>query len=266
MGFFYSVVSRRKTMVAAFRSWNSYWAFATAIQHRTRFIHDRRVRTFLSTIAKTIDSRTITLPVNRLAWRAQLGHDWEEREQDGHKYEEPVPFRSERMKPIPFSAHEGRVNPRGIPCLYAANNKETAVAEVRPWLGALVSVARLKVKRELKLVDCVRDDGISHEIWFEEPPPEERNQIVWRAIGHAFSDPVSPDPAIAEYAPTQVLAEQFKSLGFDGVVYQSRLSKGTNLAVFDLEAFSVLDVHLIPVKGVSYEIGESRKSYTVKHA
>jgi hypothetical protein len=253
-------------MVAAFHSWKSYGAFAAAIQHRTRFIYDRRVRMFLNTVAKTIDSRIITLPINKVAWRAQLGHDWEERKLDGHNYDEPVPFGAERMKPIPLGAHEGRVNPRGIPCLYAANNMETAVAEVRPWLGALVSVAKLKVKRELKLVDCVRDDGISHEIWFEEPPPEERNKIVWRAIGHAFSDPVSPDPANAEYAPTQVLAEQFRSLGFDGVVYKSRLGKGTNLALFDLEALSVVDVHLIPVKGVSYEIGESRKSYTVKHA
>jgi hypothetical protein len=252
-------------MVTAFRSWNSYWAFARAIRSRARFIHDRRVRSFLSTVAKTIDSRTITFPVNKVAWRAQLGHDWQEQVQDGHTFDEPVPFSQERMKPMPSSAHEGRVNPRGIPCLYAANNKETAVAEVRPWLGALVSVARLKVKRELKLVDCVRDDGIENEIWFEEPPPEERNEIVWRAIGRAFSDPVSPDPGIAEYAPTQVLAEQFKSLGFDGLVYRSRLSKGTNLAVFDLNALEILDVHLVPVKAVRYEIGETQKSYTVRH-
>lgn len=208
----------------------------------------------------------MSLAANRVAWRAQIGHRLEELEQDGHKYDEPAPFLPERMKPLRNSAHEGRVNPRGIPCLYAASNKETAVAEVRPWLGALVSVARLKLVRELKLVDCTQDDGIEYEIWFEEPEVEERNQIVWRAIGHAFSDPVSPDPGIAEYAPTQVLAELFRSLGYDGLVYRSRLGKGTSLAVFDLDALDVLDVHLIPVKSVSYEIGEPRKSFSVKHS
>ncbi len=207
----------------------------------------------------------MVLPAGKVAWRAQLGYRLEEREQDGVTFDEPAPYAPERMKPLRSSAHEGRVNPRGIPCLYAASNKETAVAEVRPWLGALVSVARLSVSRELRLVNCSGDKGIEHEIWFEEPPPEERNEIVWRAIGHAFSDPVSPDPSVAEYAPTQVLAEQFRKNGYDGLVYRSRLGGGTNLAVFDIDALDILDVHLFPVKVVHYEIGESQKSYAVKH-
>lgn len=35
----------------------------------------------------------------------------------------------------------GRLNPTGIPYLYLSSDKETAIAEVRPWMGANVTVA-----------------------------------------------------------------------------------------------------------------------------
>lgn len=252
-------------MATPFKSWNSYWAFSNAVRHKSRFIHDRAVRAFLRTVAETAKSRAMVLPVGKTTWRAQLGHSFEEREQDGVKYNEPVPFPLERMKPLRSSAHEGRVNPRGIPCLYAANNKETAVSEVRPWLGSLVSVARMRVAKELHLVNCSGDQGIEFELYFEQPPPAERTEVVWRAIGRDFSYPVSPDPAIAEYAPTQVIAEQLRNHGYDGVVYTSRLGRGFNIALFDLDALEIVDIHLYPVNAVRYEIGDVQKSYVVKH-
>jgi RES domain-containing protein len=42
------------------------------------------------------------------------------------------------MKPIPKWQGEGRANPRGIPVLYLATHRETALAEVRPWIGAVI--------------------------------------------------------------------------------------------------------------------------------
>lgn len=41
------------------------------------------------------------------------------------------------MKPLSNSASEGRANPKGIPYLYVATDKETAMSEVRPSLGAI---------------------------------------------------------------------------------------------------------------------------------
>ncbi len=168
------------------------------------------------------------------------------------------------MKPQNYVAQEGRVNPRGIPCLYAATNKETAVAEVRPWLGALVSVAQLTPQKSLRLVNCSEGHESKFDLYLEEPSHEIREQAVWRAIGRAFSEPVSPDPGVAEYAPTQVLAEHFKRHGYDGVIYRSNLGAGYNIATFDINALEVIDVRLYPVKAVRYEIGEVQNSYVVK--
>lgn len=239
--------------------------FSSAIRYRTRFLHDENVKLFLRAVADSSERRCCVLPANKALWRAQLGHDLEKRSQDDHEWDEPSPFAAHRMKPLRDQAHEGRVNPRGIPCLYAANIKETAVAEIRPWLGALVSVAQLRIVRDLRLVDCSEGHDSKFDIYFEEPAPDEREKNVWRAIGRAFSNPANPDPAIAEYAPTQVLSEQFRQQGYDGVAYQSKLGTGFNVALFDLDLVEVVDVRLYPVKAVQYEIGDLENSYVVKH-
>ena len=247
-----------------FRTWNSFSAYSETVRYRTRFFHDQSVRDFLAAIAASVEGRVFELVQGKALWRAQVGHDLESRHQDDVIYEEPVPFRPERMKPLRCSAHEGRVNPRCIPCLYTASNVETAVAEARPWLGALVSVAQLTPLRTLRLVNCGEGHDGKFDFYFDEPSPKIREEAVWRAVGREFSKPVGPDQRVAEYAPTQVLAEHFKKLGHDGIVYKSKLGSGINLAFFDLDALAVHDVRLYPVKAVRVEVGEVQNSYVVK--
>lgn len=50
-------------------------------------------------------------------------------------------------------AKAGRANQAQQPVLYFANNRSTALAEVRPWKGASVAVAEVKMKRRLLLID-----------------------------------------------------------------------------------------------------------------
>lgn len=249
---------------AKFISWNAFWAFSQAVRYRSRFVHDRNVNGFLRAATASAAGRVVTIETGKALWRAQVGHDLDPRVQDGVEYDEPVPFSAERMRPLRYAAQEGRVNPRGIPCFYAATNKETAVSEVRPWLGALVSVAQLTPKKPLRLVNCSEGHESKFDLYLEEPDPEIREQAVWRAIGRAFSEPVSPDPGVAEYAPTQVLAEHFKRRGYDGVFYKSNLGSGYNIAAFEIDSLEVIDVRLYPVKAVRYEIGDIQNSYVVK--
>src|SRR2546430_9420770 len=84
---------------------------------------------------------------DRVLWRAQLGHGWDTITQEDDKFEVPGPFSPDRMKPLPHSAREGRVNPKGIPCLYLAADRDTAMAEGRPLLGSLGSVGQFKMMK-----------------------------------------------------------------------------------------------------------------------
>jgi hypothetical protein len=47
--------------------------------------------------------------------------------------------------------------------------------------------------------------------------------IAWAELNDAFSEPVTASHNLAEYAPTQIVAEPFKTIGHDGVIYKSGL-------------------------------------------
>lgn len=59
-------------------------------------------------------------------------------------------------------------------------------------------------------------------------------------IDRAFSRPVAPSDQSSDYIPTQIIAELFKSNGFDGVFYRNSLAEGLNLALFDISAATML--------------------------
>jgi RES domain len=69
---------------------------------------------------------------------------------------------------------------------------------------------------------------------------------------------------VAEYAPTQVLAEVFRNAGFDGVVYGSKLGKGKTIAIFDLTAAELVNCHLYRVEGVNLTFSETANPYFVQ--
>jgi RES domain-containing protein len=177
--------------------------------------------------------------------------------------EQDAAFGPLRMKPRRERANEGRANPKGVPCLYLANRSETAMSEVRPWVGALVSVAQFKTVKELKIVDCSVLHGQymklayldrtfdAHTSTMSAPSPNEVDNIVWAAIDGAFSQPVTSADDYADYAPTQILAELFRSEGYDGLAYKSAFGEvGYNIALFDIDSAIQLNGFLHSVEHV----------------
>nr|WP_267877655.1 RES domain-containing protein [Massilia frigida] len=134
-------------------------------------------------------------------------------EQDGVEYTDPAPFPAKRMKPLSNAAHEGRVNPKGIPCLYVANDRETAMSEVRPGVGAELSLAQLVLNREITLIDfSVGHEDVGTPFFFEEPTPKMREKAVWKQVEDAFS---KPEP-LAKLAERMKIAWQRKRKGGGG--------------------------------------------------
>jgi len=239
-----------------FKSWRSYWNFEQLIKHRTRYVHAPEVREFLEAVLATCRNRIETVPEAGFLWRAQLGHAWEPCCQDDECIDDvKVPHPPERMKPLTDRAVEGRANPKGIPYLYLATNRDTALAEVRPWIGSLVSVWQLKTVRALKVVNCTTDRR-GYPIYFKEPPPNKREESVWCDIDRAFAEPVNQGDDTADYVPTQIIAELFKSEGFDGVAYRSSLGGGHNIALFDLEAAELINGFLFELESICFKFTE----------
>jgi hypothetical protein len=220
--------------MSEFTSWRSYWDFRCAIGQRNRYFHDTEVQQFLDAVLATHHTRVEPIPAGRVLWRAQLGYEFWYLDEGGDQTEVPVPFNPKRMKPNPSFAREGRVNPKGIAYLYLTTERDTALAEVRPWIGSTSSVGQFRVKRDLTIVDCTTDKK-GTRIFLEEPTAELRETAVWTDIDRAFAEPVDLRDDVADYAPTQVLAELFKVNGCDGVEYRSSLGEGHNIALFDLD-------------------------------
>ena len=237
-----------------FKSWLDYRNFATSVMRERRYIRTPPQMQYVSEVLHTCASRQETLAAKTRLWRAQLGTDLVAfNSADGRmRVFLPTALKPERMKPLIDQAREGRANPKGIPYLYLATHQETAVAEVRPWIGLDVTVAVFELSREIHIVDAIADDQRTMT-YSGEPEPEERERAVWLDIDHAFSHPVTSAEDTAGYAPTQVIAEFFRENGFDGIAYGSSLGPGHNVVLFDVSAASLVDAEVVQIRGVKFE-------------
>jgi RES domain-containing protein len=241
--------------VPEFVSWRDYWVFSHEVIQQQRFLRTERGEAFLAAVAESSDRRVNHMPPGTELWRAQRGCNYTAEEDSGA--ERPVPFSAERMKPIADKAQEGRVNPKGIPCLYLANKPDTAISETRAGIGERVSLANFKTESPLRLVDCIH--GNRQPIYLEEPDSASKEGAVWTYMNRAFSMPVGRAEDRADYAPTQVLAELFRSLNFDGIIYRSAFGKdGYNVALFDMSVANPVSRWVYRVDDVEYKVSVDR--------
>ena len=224
----------------------SYGVFANRVIRNNRHFFDEDVQGFLDFIARSFPERVCTLPKDYQLWRAHLGYDTEPEIHDGEEYGEvSVPWGPTRMVPDATKVREGRANPRGIAYLYLSNSKETAMHEVRPWTGSVLSAAVFKTTQEQKLVDFSVFHGEKHpqislSSLFEEPTEDQIQKDVWISVDNAFSEPVPNNEDPTKYIPTQIIAELVKREGYDGIAYKSVFSDGFNIVLFDVNAVSLI--------------------------
>jgi RES domain-containing protein len=237
-----------------------YERFASRVTRSYRYRLDAEGENFLQTVLDTSTRRRRELPKGTRVWRAQLGAQppvSEERE-DGSVDIQYRALALERMKPLADSATEGRVNPKGIPVLYVATTPDTAMCEVRPSLASDISLAELQLDRALTLVDCTVASGRSIFSYAgRQVPAAEREEVVWHSINDAFTRPVDSSDRLADYAPTQVIAEAFRRAGIDGIIYRSGFGGGGhNIALFSLNDASALNVKLMHAVAVNFTFAD----------
>lgn len=252
----------------AWRGWDSYHKFAQSVKSDLRYVRSKPSNDFLDEVLASCARRKLVIRKDSIFWRARLGCDSVEVEQtDGEVtavYEQDRPYGAQGMKPIPNWQSEGRANPRGIPCLYVATTRDTALAEIRPWIGAFSSVAQLKVVRDLNVIDCSKHHEKNAFIKVFGDKTLSREDGIWIAIDRAFATPVGKDVESREYVATQILAELFKSASFDGIVYKSLLSEdGYNVALFNLNDADVINCALFTAKSIMFEFDDQHMQYFV---
>jgi RES domain-containing protein len=151
--------------------------------------------------------------------------------------------------PPSHKATHGRLNPVGIPYLYLANDIDTAVSEVRPWIGCQITVAEFALQHDVSVIN------FSNKVFTSVPSGDAAAaEFTWRElITSMFSMPFDPRDDTA-YMATQYIAERIKKEGFDGILYDSALNKdGYNLTLFHHEAAKPHRGFKVEVKSISYQ-------------
>ncbi len=240
---------RNKEKMKTFKNWNSYSEFADEVRYESRYIYSPKVEVFLDTLLETSRSCIKTLKKDYKLWRAKLGCNFNDENF-------AIPHKREKMVPLIDSAPEGRANPKGIPYLYLATTKETAMAEIKPYKGSKISVCEFSIQTDIKLIDFTLYE--THAICsLNEPTDENKLRNVWGEINNSFSKPIKSTDYSADYASTQIIAELFKNKGFDGIKFKSSLGEGHNIMLFDINNAEPQSFELYELKDISFEFKPS---------
>ena len=137
--------------------------------------------------------------------------------------------------PPPSKARAGRANTEDEVVLYAADQEATAVAEIRPWRGVLVSVAEIRTSETLHLVDLGHPMSLSNPFSDESPQYESELEDLLIAFGAELGRPLRRFDDSRDYLPCQKLVHRIRRSGlYDGIRYPSAMApRGTNLVIFD---------------------------------
>lgn len=114
-----------------------------------------------------------------------------------------------------------RANYKYIPYLYCASNPYTALVEVRPRIGSVLSIATIQVKEKITLLDFTLRD-LPKKM-------KEAKMNLFSDLSYLFSKPIAYEDDTLDYIPTQYIAEYAKSLGYDGIVFESSLTPEIHL-------------------------------------
>ena len=250
----------------SFTSHNAFRDFDRSVRGQFRYARTSKQAAFLDEVAKTGGKRVRGLKAGARFFRAQLGHSWRKEEIAPGEYEEfPGAHDRDRMIPNAQFVGDGRVNAKGIVCLYLATNEETAALEVRPLVGSYVSIAQFRIVRNLRIVDCSEKLVGNFTGYFKNDwTAAEIEHQVWADINDAFSAPIERSDGGLTYVPTQIIAETLRLHGYDGIAYKSGYGEeGFNVALFDTTAAELKMCGLHGVAKMKVELSMADNPYYV---
>ncbi|MDO4447005.1 MAG: RES domain-containing protein [Lachnospiraceae bacterium] len=140
------------------------------------------------------------------------------------------------MAPAPPKyATTNRMSPAGISYLYVASDRETAYKECR-YKDAMVMVAEYVLKEELTIIDFSQVAFVTTKSIFSK---EYDHDLRWinNFLDSFIKEITSPvddkkEDHSYEYVATQVIAEYIRSLGYDGICFNSSVARGKSYVFF----------------------------------
>lgn len=151
------------------------------------------------------------------------------------------------LAPPNGQASAGRCNPEGISYLYLSSCQTTAISEIRPNSGDIVSIAKINVDVS---------NIFSFRVYFQNlninTGLSSKEMQLIECIDSELSSKVTQIDKL-KYIPLQYISEFIKNRGFDGFVYSSTVGPGMNLVIFNWEGkIDIVERNKIEVSRVNY--------------
>lgn len=256
--------------------WKYYLSFGTpqdylheiarALQEDNRFFTDFRFLKLLYWYAKRPKEHEVAkhiLLAGQVLYRARIydvQHDKCEKNSAFQGYGEKDSF----IPPDHNSVPEGRINPARIKYLYTAYSIPTAIAEVRPFIKAEVSVAEITVLENLEILSfCAQHSSTTLD-------GKNDDVLKWKShLKLAFTELFNRSyTSPRDYLLCQYISEFIKNLGYDGVAFRSskvctdlnRGSNNINYTIFHYEKCKATSSRLFFIKDQSYDIKRKNDS------
>lgn len=166
---------------------------------------------------------------------------------------------NERMgKPPSGQLTQGRANPVGISYLYVASNIQTAISEIRPDKGDIVTVSKINLPDNLRFLDIRSPKNTISPFHFSDNILEAvyKDLDLLEKFGEELSKPILPREAGIEYLASQYLSELIKHSGFDGMLYTSSIGDGFNIVIFNNVELNFIESNLYSINNIAIEFSE----------
>ena len=228
---------------ASYSARQLWYAFKDAVFYKERFFVKHQL---LDILSKYMSENVVEIPFGQIFFRARIIDDScindhmvykcygapDGERLDMRYHSKSNPFRgltkeASFVPPKEVKVLGGRANPKYVKYLYVSEDPTTTLFEVRPFIFDSVNIAQIRINSPLKIANIAVDLELSGN------KDATIEMYVMGMIQEAFSKPTSnPD----DYIPTQIIAEYIKSLGYDGIRYNSSLHfGGVNLTIFNYE-------------------------------
>jgi RES domain-containing protein len=198
-------------------------------------------------LGEDIWTKEVELSASTTLYRARLGWDPTSSDDAKKRYAGP-----DMGAPPATATPSGRANVQGEPVLYLAYEEATAIAEIRPSRGAIISIGESRVVRALKILNLATPIAQPNPFTADPLPYWIEFADLLNAFGWSLSKPLERSDDTRDYRAAQKLTAYVKRMGFDGISYPSALRPdGTNIVLFDVYAAIPIQSRLVRVSTVS---------------
>lgn len=200
-----------------------------------------------------IDDCKITVNKEQAFFRARIGFEAKKRSIFGGFEGEMVfvPYSNSQIgAPPPYLAGFGRINRAGVSYLYCASDKYTAISEIRPHPGDIVSIGKFLLNKDCLIFDLTESQFL--KFYTNDKSLDTFKQL--NTLTELLQKVIPPSERQA-YNITQLIADCIRKLDFDGILFPSSVGQGHNLVLFNPTNmdYTYEDAEVAEVSEVKYE-------------